>query len=173
MWKLSAQREERRLRAPDQPWAWDQDVSTGVVSGASPTAGIVIWVLFAGSWLGMMTVVTILGWDKIRSQVGLMLFMGVFWAAGLFLASMAVKSTLQARRFGRSTLALDATPARLGGWLSGVIRAPLAVQEAELQVTVECIKTTYNYRATTSTGSSTSRYTMWRTTRVLDGARCA
>jgi hypothetical protein len=172
LWTRSAEREHRKMLAPDQPWTWDQDVSGGIVSGASPTLSVVVWVLFAGSWLGFMAVVTAVGWTEIRRQTGLMAFIGVFWAVGLFLASMAVKSILQARRFGRSTLALDATPARLGGWLSGVIRAPLAVQEAQLQVTVECIKTTYNYRASSS-GSSTSRYTMWRTTRVLDGARCA
>jgi hypothetical protein len=170
MWKQAAERERRRLRAPDQPWAWKQDAAGGVVSGQSPTAGIVVWVLFAGFWLGMMTLVTTLGWEKIREETGVLIFIAVFWLAGLFLAGMAVNAILHARRFGRSTLVLDATPARLGGWLSGVVRAPLAVQDAELQVTVECVKTTHH--RSSSSGSSTSRWTLWRTTKLLDGTRC-
>ena len=172
LWKQAAQREARRMRSPDQPWAWDQDVSGGVVSGGSPIAGIIVWVLFAGSWLGMMTLVTVLGWEQIRREPSLEIFIGVFWAAGLFLASMAVKSILQARRFGRSTLALDATPARLGGWLSGVVHGPQAIQGAELQITVECQRTTYSATTSSSGGSSSSTWTMWRTTKVIDGSRC-
>ncbi len=147
-------------------------MSTGVVKGASPTAGIVVWVLFAGFWLGMMTLVTALGWEKIRSETGLLVFIAVFWLAGLFLAGMAVNAILRARRFGASTLALDATPARLGGWLSGVVRAPLAVHGAEIQLTVDCVRTTHS-SSSSSSSSSTSTWNVWRTTKLLDGARCA
>jgi hypothetical protein len=170
VWRQAALREQRRQQSPDQPWAWKQDVGTGVITGTSPTGTILVWVLFAGFWLGMVTLVTAVAWDRIREEIGLAVFMGGFWLAGLFLAGMAVNAILHARRFGRSTLALDTTPARLGGWLSGVVRAPLAVQDAELQLTVECVRTTHS-RASTS-GSSTSKWTMWRTTKLIDGTRC-
>jgi len=168
VWREAALREERRLRAPDQPWAWKQDVSTGVMKGTSPTATIVVWVLFAGFWLGMMTLVTALGWEKIRSETYVSIFIAVFWLAGLFLAGMAVNAILHARRFGASTLALDATPARLGGWLSGVVRAPLAVQGADVQLTVTCVRTTHSR---SGSSSSTSTWNLWRTTKMLDGQR--
>src|SRR5688572_7390648 len=144
------------------------DVSGGVVSGRSPTAGILVWVLFAGFWLAFMTLVTVLGWEQIRGETYPTLFIGVFWLVGLFLAVMAVMSIVHARRFGRSTLALDAIPARLGGWLSGVVHGPQAIHGAELQVSVECVRTTHGG----SSRSSRSTWTVWRTTKVLDGARC-
>ena len=105
-----------------------------------------------------------LGWHKIRVEAGVAGLHRRFWLAGLFLAGMAVDAILHARRFGRSTLALDTTPARLGGWLSGVVRAPLPVQDAELQVTVECVQTTHH--SSSSSGSSTSSWTLWRTTKL-------
>jgi len=168
VWKQSGLREERRQRAPDQPWAWGQDLSGGVVQGTSPVATVVVWIVFAGFWLGMMTVMTVLGWDKMREEPGLMAVLGVFWLAGLFLASMAVTAVLHARRFGRSTLALDGVPARLGGWLSGVVRAPAVVHGADIRLSVECIQTS------SSSGRSGSRstWTLWRDTKVIDGTRC-
>jgi hypothetical protein len=169
MWKQAAQREARRLRAPDQPWAWDQEIKGREVSGTSPTATVAVWAIFAGIWLGFMALVTALGWDKVRSEPGLALFMAVFWLVGLFLGGMAVRAILHARRFGRSTLALDQVPARLGGWLSGVVHGPQAVHGGELQVTVECLQTTHTR---SSSGSSRSTWTMWRTTKILDGERC-
>ena len=169
LWTQAAAREQRKLRAPDQPWTWDHDVKGGIVSGTSPTAGVVIWVLFAGIWLGITSLITVLAWDQVVKEVGLKIFLAVFWMAGLFLASKAVGAILHARKFGRSTLALDATPARLGDWLSGVVRAPLEVHGAELQVTVECIQTTHTR---SSTGSSTSTWTLWRQTQLIDGTRC-
>jgi hypothetical protein len=171
MWRESARREERRRRAPDQPWAWDQDITGGVVEGVSPTLSVGVWIAFAGVWLGFMALVTGLGWEKIGEEPAAIAFVCVFWAVGLFLAGMAVRATVHARRFGRSTLAMDATPALLGHWLSGVVRAPLAVEGAELQLTVECVRTTYN-SSSSSSGSSRSTWTVWRTTRLIDGTRC-
>src|SRR6185503_13241198 len=135
--------------------------------GASPTAGVLVMVLFAGFWLGMMTLVTVLAWEKIGSEPFIAIFMGVFWLAGFFLASLAVRAILHARRFGASTLALDAVPARLGGWLSGVVRAPVAAQGGDVQLTVDCVRTTHSR----SSHSSSSTFTLWRTTKVLDGTR--
>ena len=146
-----------------------KDVAGGVIEGASPTVGVVVWALFASLWLGFMALATTLAWDQIRAQAGMTAMMAAFWLVGLFLAVMAVRAMLHARRFGRSTLQLDAVPARLGGWLSGVVRAPLPVRGAEdVQVSVECLQTV---RHTTRSGSRSS-WTMWREVKVLDAARC-
>lgn len=145
------------------------DTQSTVVKGASPMVGVVVLGLFASVWLGMTALVTTLAWDQIRGETGLMVFLAIFWTAGVFLAGMAVKAVLHAGRFGRSTLALDAVPARLGGWLSGVIRAPHAVQGADVQVSLECVRT---IRSRSSGDSSTSTSVVWRQTRLLDGTRC-
>jgi hypothetical protein len=135
-----------------------------VARGVSPVVGALFFGLFAAFWLGTMTIVTALGWGSIRGQAMAMLMIGIFWMAGIFLATRAVIAILRALRFGASTLALDVTPARLGGWLSGVIQGPLAVEGAEVQLAVECVRTRRRQRDST-------RWVYWRTAKVLDGAR--
>ena len=171
VWREAALRDQRRQMAPDQPWAWKRDLSTGVVKGTSPTLAIATWVGFAGFWLLMVAVITVVAWDQIRKETFLEVFLAVFWVAGLFLAGMAVRAILHARRFGSSSMVLDGTPARLGGWLSGVVRAPLALQGAEAQLEVSCIETVHSSHS--SSRSSTSTWVRWRTTKLLDGTRFA
>jgi hypothetical protein len=141
-----------------------------VVKGTSPAVAIAVWVGFAGVWLGMVAVITVVAWDKVRAETGVGLFLGAFWAAGLFLAVMAVRAILHARRFGSSSMVLDATPVRLGGWLSGVIRAPLALEGAETQLELSCIETVRS-STRSSARSSRSTWVRWRTTKLLDGTR--
>lgn len=138
--------------------------AAGVARGASRVVGAVFFGLFAAFWLGMMTIVTALGWGNIRRQTMAMVMIGIFWSAGIFLATMAVIAILRALRFGASTLVLDVTPARLGGWLSGVIQGPLAVQGAEVQLAVECVRTWRRQQ-------DSRQWVYWRTTKILDGAR--
>ena len=146
-------------------------MSTRVVKGTSPILAVVVWMVFAGLWLGAVGLITSVARDQIRRETGLQVFIAVFWAAGLFLAAMAVRAILHARRFGSSSLALDAAPARLGGWLSGVVRAPLALQGAETQLDVSCIETVHHHSTRSSSDSSRSTWVRWRTTKVLDGTR--
>src|SRR6188474_1562132 len=88
------------------------DPTPRVVKGTSPILAVVVWLGFAGLWLGVVGLITSIAWDKVRRETGLQIFIAVFWAAGLFLAAMGVRAILHARRFGSSSLALDAAPAR-------------------------------------------------------------
>jgi hypothetical protein len=90
----------------------------------------------------------------------------VFWAAGIFLTALAVRLIRQALKFGSSTVALDLAPIPLGGWASGVVRAPLAVLGTEVQLDVECVRSRGGRQDRTRT-------TLWRETRMLDGTRFA
>ena len=146
------------------------DLPGRIVKGASPIVAVVVWLGFAGFWLGMVAIITFVAWDQLQRETGLQVFIAVFWAAGFFLGTMAVRAILHARRFGSSSLALDAAPARLGGWLSGVVRAPLALQGAQTQLDVSCIETVRT-STRSSAGSSRSTWVRWRTTKVLDGTR--
>jgi hypothetical protein len=164
-WGAAGRRERRRRMAPHQPWAWKGDVHAKVIRGQSPLLTVMVISAFAGIWLGMMAVITIGGWEKVRRETPLQAFMAVFWAAGLFLAWLAVHQILHARRFGSSSVVLDAAPAHLGGWLSGVVRAPRDLLGAEATLEVSCIET-----RRTSSDSGSSTWVRWRTTRVLDPA---
>jgi hypothetical protein len=54
-----------------------RDLSTGVVKGTSPTLAIATWVGFAGFWLLMVAVITVVAWDKIRKETLLDVFLAV------------------------------------------------------------------------------------------------
>ena len=166
-WRAAARQDQRRRTAPDQPWAWKRDWSTGVVKGTSSILATARLAGFAGVWLGGVALITMVAWDKVREQAVVGLFLAVFWAAGLSLVAMVVRAILHARRFGSSWLAFDATPARLGGWLSGVVRAPLALQGTEAYLQVSCIETV----PSSGRSSSSSTFVRWQTTKVLDGTR--
>jgi hypothetical protein len=139
--------------------------AAGVVRGGSPVVGAVFFGLFAAFWLGTMTIITALGWGTIRSTMPAIVMTVVFWLAGIFLATMAGNAILRALGFGGSTLTLDTSPARLGGWLSGVIEGPGAVQGTDVELAVECVRTWRGRR------DSSTPWVYWRTTKVLDGAR--
>jgi hypothetical protein len=166
-WREAARQDQRRRTAPDQPWAWKRDWSTGVVKGTSSILATARLAGFAGVWLGGVALITMVAWDKVREQTVVGLFLAVFWAAGLSLVAMVVRAILHTRRFGSSWLAFDAPPARLGGWLSGVVRAPLALQGTEAYLQVSCIETV----PSSGRSSSSSTFVRWQTTKVLDGTR--
>jgi hypothetical protein len=47
---------------------YERDPSTGVVKGNSPALAIAMWVGCAGFWLLMVAVITVVAWDKIRTE---------------------------------------------------------------------------------------------------------
>jgi hypothetical protein len=138
-----------------------------VIRGGTAPVGAIVFTVFAALWMGTIGLITLVGWESIARQPAVKWILAAFWAAGLFLSAMAVRSILQVLRFPAGMLVLDSVPLPLGGWASGVVRAPLAVLGAEVQLGVECTRTTG------SGGSNTTRSTttLWRETKVLDGTR--
>lgn len=141
-----------------------------VIRGGTGRLAAVVLSVFAAFWVGLLGLITVFGWQAILTQPAVKWILGVFWAVGLVLTGLAVRSVLQALRFPASSLTLDVAPVPAGGWASGVVRAPLAVLGAEIQLGVECTRTTGTRRGSTNTSSTT---TLWRETKVLDGTRLA
>jgi hypothetical protein len=137
-----------------------------VVLGDSPWGSVVAGAIFTLLFLGPIVAITFLCWDKISQEGWTIGLIAVFWLAGLFLLGVTVLAILQAIKYPRASLALDAVPARLGGWLSGVVRAPVSVNEGEITITVSAV------RRLNSGRSGSRSWTLWTETKVLDGARC-
>jgi hypothetical protein len=165
-WSRAGAPEPGRGVGPDEPWRKSHALDTNVVLGNNPAAGIAVWAVFTLIWFGPIVAVTFLAWDKFTQEAWLIGLLGVFWLAGLFLISMTVHSILHALKYPRCSLVMDAVPARLDGWVSGVVRVPLSVQEGEIDLSVNAIKTMRSGRS----GSRT--WTLWSEATLIDGARC-
>lgn len=173
-WAHRRASELARLRAdaPDQPWAWRQEWRDGVIQGSSRRVLAAVLGGMSVFWLLTMSVITLAGWSDIRDEAGPMAIVGAFWLVGIILAIFAAVSVARALAFPATRLELDATPARLEGWLSGVIHGPREVHGAEIELAVECGHTTTR-RTQGSSDSSTNTSTTieWRKVLLLDGAQ--
>ena len=114
-----------------------------MVYTVSPLAMVLMWG-FAGVWclavLGMAALV-LAAPPPGDEKTFVLLFLGAFLMAGLFLVTVAARMTASRRRFGHSTLVLDHIPAVLGGAVSGVVTAPRAVREAAaFRVALDCVE---------------------------------
>ena len=165
-WNRAGEADLGRGKGADEQRRKSHAPGNAVVLGNSPAGGIAVMAIFTLLWFGPVVAITILAWDKISQQgwtVGLIV---VFWLAGLFLISLTVNAILHAFKYPRASLVLDAVPARLGGWLSGVVRAPLSVHEGEITLSVSAVKVMRGGR------SGSRRWTLWTDVKLLDGARC-
>lgn len=138
----------------------------GVIKGGGRLPAAVVLSVFAGLWMLGMLVITAVAWPGISHDGFVMLIIGIFWAAGLFLSTLAARAVRQLLRFPGAVLALDVVPLPLGGWASGVVRAPVALHGAEVSLGVHCTRTR-------GTGENRSTTTLWRETKVLDGNQFA
>lgn len=68
-----------------------------------------------------------------------------------------------AQRRGRATLHLDASPVRLGSWLSGLVEIPARLDGSDIRLFVECTRDAYSLRSGPSY--------RWFRIDLLDGSR--
>ncbi len=70
------------------------------------------------------------------------------------------------QRRGRARLHLDAAPARLGSWLSGLVEVPERLHGSDIRLYVECVRTSYR------PGWFEQKY-RWHSIALLDGSPLA
>jgi hypothetical protein len=113
------------LRAvhPEQPWMWNEEWASRRISDSSRAGTMFLW-LFTILWNGISAPLFFLiprevGKENYVALVGLL-----FPLVGMILIVAAVRGTLRALRFRRSTLILDHLPVPLGGMLRGRVEVP-------------------------------------------------
>jgi hypothetical protein len=161
----------RRAEAPDQPWRWREDWASGRIPGAFSAGGGSFWIIGL-IWLAFS--VPMSGWLFIDSGAPIF-FQGIFGVGfplvGVVVLVGGLRGTLRRRRFGRSILTLDATPAPPGGALSGRIDCGVEDQlDPSFEVVLQCMET-WTEPGTGKSSSRTRTELRWRDDYLCLGER--
>ncbi len=156
---------ELRQTNPDKPWLWKPEWAAGEVRAHLGRSAIFMWVFAAAlSAVSAPLLATAIP-DGIRSGQYFVLFFLLVPLFAVLLLWGAIRKTFQARRFGRSRLALRTLPGEVGGQLA----ADLIV--AGDLTGLECVEFRLICEHTVVTGSGKSRHTstetVWENSHVV------
>lgn len=145
---------DHQQRSPDKPWLWNDDWRDGKIQYNARTRAIAMW-FFSLLWNGIVAMAIVLGGPDLARQASedpaFYLFL-LFPLVGIGVVIFAVRTTLQWRRYGTSTLVLRDMPVRIGGHLDATVQLPPDVRGAsEFKVRVACTRTTRRGKNTTTT----------------------
>lgn len=151
---IGSRHQEFRRRYPDQPWQWRDDWRTGRIEHNAKWLAIAMWA-FSILWNGIVVTAGVLGGGDLLRQASedpaAYLFL-LFPVVGLGVLYLAVRATMQWRRYGTSTLILRSVPVRIGEQLEATVQLPPDVRGAsELKVQVSCSRTTRRGKNSTTT----------------------
>jgi hypothetical protein len=148
-----------RSEAPDERWRRRHEWRMGLVEFHVPMIALVVLWAFAGLWNGFLLLVgaiVLLHTPDASSRAGILAFLGLFLAAGLFLVVLAWRTTAQRRRFGDSAFEMARIPFALGDRVDGWVRAPAGLREASaIRVSLDCVDVPH-------VQSDTSQTVLWR-----------
>jgi hypothetical protein len=153
-----AAREQRRAADPDRPWTWREEWASGRISGGGYAAAVGLW-LFAGVWNVFTWPAAWLVLSRSGDEEGVY-FVLLFPAAGAFLLLVAVRATLQQRKYGRSYVTLQTHPGVIGRTLEGEIQTSLTdVPPDGVEVRLSCIQ---HYQTGRPGHRKTEKRTIWQ-----------
>jgi hypothetical protein len=149
----TARRAELVEQHPDAPWLWNPEWAAGRIEGAGRAGAIVIW-LFAAVW-------NLISWPILPKLVEayeggeqLALVFCTFPLIGLLVAGMALRTSLQQRKFGTPLLLLETIPGVVGGHLRGAVQTRAPLQGARrIDLTLTCVR-----RRTSGSGKNRSTH---------------
>jgi hypothetical protein len=142
---------------PGQPWSWREDWHAGRIIGSTPAAARLLW-LVTFVWNGFTWPVAWLFLSQPDHEPGLY-FVLLFPAAGVLLLGVAVRGTLQARKYGSSVFVMKTVPGAIGRTIEGDIETRIETAPGDgFDVRLQCTR-----RYTTGYGKHrrTHRQTLW------------
>ncbi|HYI10833.1 MAG TPA: hypothetical protein VEK57_17365 [Thermoanaerobaculia bacterium] len=151
-------REDETLRAqhPDSPWLWNPEWASRRIGDDSRTTLWGAWA-FAILWNSIAAPSLLFVPHELEKGNIAILLALLFPLVGLFLLTAALRATLRALRFRRSTLVLDTLPAPLGGALRGRVEVPYPALRDASPIVVRLTQT-----VTTKSGKSTTTSVQWQ-----------
>jgi hypothetical protein len=146
---------------PDKPWMWREDWATGRVGSMGKTAA---WFFggFALLWNLISTPLLVFLPEEIVEKGNTPALLGLLLPLiGIGLIVVAVRKTIQIRKYGDCLFLMDRVPGILGGEVTGTILIPSGLPAAEtLAVRLSCI---HMQQQRSGRGTSTSEEVLWQT----------
>lgn len=116
--------QEAKALNPESPWLWRPDWADSRVGAKA--SGSSHWWWWAIAWNGFTTLLCVIVFsqdgDFVRDKSLVTAFTLIPMALiGLYFLQMAIRTTIQRRRFGAAVLRLDTLPGTVGGQLRGSV----------------------------------------------------
>lgn len=129
--------------AADKPWLAEPDWHDNVIFSDARAGAWGMW-FFAILWNLISAPSVVMGFPEVwRDEGYIALLIFLFPLVGLWLLYLAIKQTLEWKRFGRTPLTLDPFPGSIGGDVGGEIITRIRYNSAQIyKVTLTCV---YSY----------------------------
>jgi hypothetical protein len=158
-----SQKREAALRAehPDRPWLWRNDWAAGRVRSMGKTTAWFFWG-FSILWNLISAPMLLFLPEEIIEQGNYAALLGLlFPLIGIGLIVVAVRKTIQLKKFGDCLFLMERVPGVLGGDVIGTVLIPRGLPVAEtLAVRLSCIR---RVRRRSGKGTSTDEDAIWQT----------
>lgn len=148
--------EALKAQHPGAPWLWNAEWASRRIPDRSRAGTVMLWV-FGILWNSIASPVLIFLPRELEKGNYAVLIALIFPIVGAGIIITAVRATLRALRFHRSTLHIDALPIPLGGTLRGRVEVPYAPLADADSVTVR-LTAFLRYRS----GKSTTERAVWQ-----------
>ncbi|HSQ75290.1 MAG TPA: hypothetical protein VLT13_07020, partial [Bacteroidota bacterium] len=146
---------------PGEPWMWRDDWAAGRIRSTQKGAAWFFWG-FAILWNLISTPLVFFLPEEIFEKENYAALMGfLFPLVGIGLIVVAVRKTIQHRKYGECLFIMDHVPGVLGGEVKGYILLPRGLQDAHnLNVLLSCIQM---IRRRSGKDTTTTEDVLWQT----------
>jgi len=149
---------------PNFPWLWRPEWRNGRIQSSEGMPAKLFWfmaIVFIGISLPAMLAIP----KELKKGNNPILIALIFPLAGIGMGVAAARSTLRARKFGRTEFELRTLPAALGGTLSGALEIPAKVRtQTGFELRLVCLR-----RTTSGSGKnrSTTERVLWEEQKTI------